>query len=220
MRHARAAFTLIELLVVVSIIGILVGLIFTLAPGMIKKGNEVKSLNNMRQVANGFMLYTTDNDGRLPNRPTDGDGSDRWPYLINEYLKDPRVFAAPDDHSNYLRTNLDPVSNTTNNTSYIMNGGLDPGVDESKAADKPLILAGIAQPSKTILLGCIFNDGNFFLDVAHGDENLIVPDQFGTSNIYVFMDGSAQSIKKKDYVELNQQDGKKAWLWLIDKKAK
>ncbi|MGH8046941.1 MAG: hypothetical protein ACREKL_06820, partial [Chthoniobacterales bacterium] len=114
---------------------------------------------------------------------------------------------------------LDPLSNTTNNTSYIMNGGLDPGTDQSTAADKPLVLAAIDQPSKTILIGLIYDDPNFFLDVANDDQDLIDPKQFGTSNLYVFMDGSARALEAKDYEEQNSQNGSKAWLWLINKNA-
>lgn len=218
MRRHREAFTLVELLVVIAIIAILIAMVFNLANRAITKANQTKSLNNMRQVATGFMMYAADNNGRLPNRPADNNGQDRWPKLIYDgYLKDKRIYAAMDDPSNFIKRNTDPLSNSTNNTSYIMNGTLDPGRSEEAAEAYPISLASIEQPSKTILLGLLYDDGNFFLDVANKDQRLIKPYQFGTSNNYVFMDGSARTIDGKEYLELNSQSSTNAWLWLIHK---
>ena len=213
-RPHAAAFTLIELLVVVAIIAILAGLLFAMSPGIMKRGRQVQTLNNLRQIATGFTLYAADNDGRLPSRPSDSAGGEqKWPFLIHSYLKEKKVFAAPDDPSNYLRSKEDPLSNDANNTSYIMNGGWDPGPEPTRA----LVLPAISQPSKTIMLGVIFDDVNFFLDVNNGDEDLVKPDLFGTSNDYVFMDGSARALEEKEYRKMEDDGGKKGYLWLINK---
>lgn len=217
MRARHAAFTLVELLVVISIFAILMSLIFTIAPRAIAKANQTKSLNNMRQIAAGFMLYTNDNNGRFPNRPTDGDGSMRWPSLISEYLKDTKVFVAPDDKSNRGLEPAELLSNGVNHTSYIMNSGMDPGKSDADLVENPIVLAGVEQPSKTIMLGLLFDDTNFFLDVAHDDQGLINDHQFGTSNNYVFMDGSARTIEAKEYRTLNAEKGGNAYLWLLNK---
>ncbi len=214
MRLRCKAFTLIELLVVIAIVAVLVAMIFNVADRGIVKANQTKSLNNMKQVATGFMLYAADNNGRLPNRPVDGSTADRWPKLIHSYLQDTQVFAAMDDPSNFIRRGTDPLSNSSNNTSYIMNGGLDPDRGQAQAEEQPMTLAAIQQPSSTILLGLIYTDTNFFLDVANGDESLIRPNQFGSNNNYVFMDGSARTLDAKDYVDGNRG---KAWLWLLNK---
>jgi prepilin-type N-terminal cleavage/methylation domain-containing protein len=221
MKSSRAAFTLIELLVVIAIIAVLIGLIFMFSRGALGKAAQVKSLNNMRQVGNGLLLYTSDHDGQFPPRALDGDNRDRWPKLVNEYLRDPKVFAAPEDKQNYLRQNLDPISNSQNNTSYIMNGGWDPGVDQATVNERPLRLVAIQEPSKTILVTAVFNDENFYLDVHEGDQNSVLnPRLFGgKSNSYVFMDGSARTIPVEEYREMSSEKGGDDYIWLINKDA-
>ena len=46
-------------------------------------------------------------------------------------------------------------------------------------------------------MGLVYDDPNFFLDVEQGDADLIKPSLFGSSNNYVFMDGSARMLGAK-----------------------
>ncbi len=221
MNRRNAAFTLIELLVVITVIGILISLVFVSAQNVIRKGNETRALNNLRQTAAGLLLYAADHDGRIPGRAADGTGEDRWPKLLiaGGYITDSKVFAAPDDPSNFLRTKRNVQDNGQNNSSYIVNGGEDPGgASGGGSGSPPLALAAVDQLSKTILVGVVYNDGNFYLDVDQGDEpRLIKPALFGTTNVYAFMDGSARFLAAEDYRKQNTEAGSAAYLWLIHK---
>jgi type II secretory pathway pseudopilin PulG len=213
---------LIELLAGIAILAILVALIFSFTRNSLAKANQTKSLNNMRQVASGLTLYAADHDGQFPPRQMDGDsGSDRWPKLVFDYLGDTKIYAAPDDEENFIKRKLDPLSNGENNTSYIMNGGWDPGLGQDEVNQRPLRTMAIDQPSKTILVSAVFNDTNFYLDVSNGDHtNVLDPRLFGgKSNCYVFMDGSARTISAEEYKELNDAGGHPGYLWLINKDA-
>lgn len=62
----RRAFTLIELLVVIAIIAILAGLLLPSLVGARKKTQGIQCMNNHRQLALAWRLYTDDNVDRLP----------------------------------------------------------------------------------------------------------------------------------------------------------
>jgi len=64
--HVQRAFTLIELLVVIAIIAILAGLLLPSLVGARKKTQGIQCMNNHRQLALAWRLYTDDNVDRLP----------------------------------------------------------------------------------------------------------------------------------------------------------
>lgn len=205
MNRNPAAFTLIELLVVVAIIAVLIGIFFAVAPGVIKRGQATASLNNMRQIGNGFQMYAGDNDFYLPSRI---ESSDKWPRLIFDYLKDKKIYADPGDKNNFLRTHRDPLANNGNNTSYIMNGFNDVGAfQDEKIAIK---VNTVDKPSQTILLGNQSNTRNYYMDTEEGNQNsgVLNKTSFGDGSNYLFADGSVRFIKKEDYRDE---------LWLVHK---
>jgi prepilin-type N-terminal cleavage/methylation domain-containing protein/prepilin-type processing-associated H-X9-DG protein len=209
MNRKQAAFTLIELLVVVAIISVLAILLFVVAPSAILRGKETASLNNMRQVGAGFHMYATDYDQRLPNRTNSGD---RWPRLLQPYLQGTKVYADPADPTNFLLQKKDPLANNPNNTSYMMNGFNDMGAYDDDTVT--VRVNNVDAPSQTILLCPAKGHANFYMDFQEGNQTDVIDKVLydGGSN-YLFVDGSVQFIKKKDYDRGGYGDN----LWLVHK---
>lgn len=207
----RRAFTLIELLVVISVIAILVALAFPVFGVMKRRGNQTAGLSNMRQVGMAMLSYASEHDYELPGRENGEIGIDRWPKLITGYLQDTKVFAAPGDPGNFLVRKVDPLSNKSNNTSYIMNGYNDLGAFGQLGMD--IRINRLGSPSNTLLLGTPKSgSGHFFMDFLeppHGNnKDILNLKAYDDGSNYVFADGSARFIRETDYRDA---------LWLADK---
>ena len=59
-------FTLIELLVVIAIIAILAAIIFPVFSKALEKARQTNCLSNQKQIVTGCLLYTQENDEKLP----------------------------------------------------------------------------------------------------------------------------------------------------------
>ncbi len=67
-------FTLVELLVVITIIVVLAALSFTGYGFTMKKVQMTKTMENMRQLATGTLLYASDHNGFIPRGDEGADG--------------------------------------------------------------------------------------------------------------------------------------------------
>jgi len=207
--HARrhSAFTLIELLVVISVVLILAGLVVAMLPSAKLAARRTNSLSNLRQLGIGLVGFAADYQNRLPGRVQ---SDDKWPRLLLPYVGDnPKVYGEPDDMKCFLRTGADPLANSRNNTSYILNGFNDAGAFNNEAVQ--ISLLSLQRPTETILMACQSGTGNFYMDFMEGNQNTVLnPKAYGNGSNYLFADGSARFLTAETYDDR---------LWLVDKTA-
>jgi len=72
---SKRAFTLIELLVVIAIIAILAAILFPVFAKARERAKSTACLNNLKQIATAFRMYSDDHDGAYPS----GQGELKWP---------------------------------------------------------------------------------------------------------------------------------------------
>lgn len=102
----RRAFTLIELLVVIAIIAILAAILFPVFAQARTAAKKTSSLNNLKQIALGSVMYFSDNDDMIfPiqyrfGAPVPPDNGTRfWANLAQPYIKQTDVFFCPNDRA-------------------------------------------------------------------------------------------------------------------------
>lgn len=118
-RHRKPqlrGFTLIELLVVISIIAILIALLIPALRLARKSAEQIKCLNNMRQLCLATSSYQEDNRRMYPqpfendNMPTPGRYSAIWFNALDEYLQvQSMAYSSNADKRRYMEFKQDPI---------------------------------------------------------------------------------------------------------------
>src|SRR5262245_66672487 len=65
-KRASRAFTLVELLVVIGIIAALIGILLPVLSGVQSRGRDIKCQSYLKQICQLFIMYASENKGRLP----------------------------------------------------------------------------------------------------------------------------------------------------------
>lgn len=89
----RTGFTLIELLVVVAIISLLAAILFPVFARARENARRASCLSNGKQIGLGLMMYTQDNDEKLPLDYVVGVGT--WSAQLMPYIKSTQAFICP-----------------------------------------------------------------------------------------------------------------------------
>lgn len=98
--RASGGFTLIELLVVIAIIAILASILFPVFGKAREKARQTQCTNNLRQIAVGVNIFTTEHDDTLP-------ATADW---TKQFTSDPKILKCP--------------NTSTGNSGYAYNASL------------------------------------------------------------------------------------------------
>lgn len=208
--RGRDAFTLLELLIVVAILVLLASLSL---PAMARAGAHARALRCRAQLSQWGLathLYAMDHEDRLPPEgfpnPTDHTTNSGW------YIQLPRQLQLPRYHDMEWRTNpsappgstvwLCPANPRRSNGRNLFHYCLNQHVDGTSAADQPVALSSLRDPSRLVWL---FDTKNL---PAVGGPNFTHTNLHLGGAQFLFLDGHTERHPRREYWEDTRNRGR------------
>ncbi|MFO8079574.1 MAG: DUF1559 domain-containing protein [Armatimonadota bacterium] len=211
-RSRSTGFTLIELLVVIAIIAILAAILFPVFAQAREKARQASCLSNIKQINTAWHMYAQDYDERVVpiwTRTEPGNGwqyGQNWPYMLLPYTANSDIYTCP----SYADSTWDGglLYRGSNNGGYGQNHMLGYPFRDGRTMYKPLTLAEIDEPARTLVHG----------DTGRANAVLYssyVPDRHSGHANVSFADGHAKAFLQReithgDYIIWNPT-GADAW---------
>lgn len=179
----RLAFTLIELLVVISIIAVLASFAMPAMTGVIIKGNQMKLVNDGRQIYLALKMHSGDNDGVFVTGTNNSNKAFRK-LLFNGYISTEKPFYVP--KSKWCKTDVkvnETIPSGSTEDSLLVAGanhyGYASGLTDQSAPGWPILFDG---PNDSNTTEAIYNAN----DATKGGL------WKGRGAVIVYVDGSAK----------------------------
>jgi len=148
--NRERGFTLIELLVVIGVIAILAGLLLPALVRAREKGRAVFCGNNLRQLVHATLMYTHDNDERLPiSAMAVPGGFANWHDIVWPYAQDANTWFCPSSTLPRTDSNGKLSTHFAYNAFYLNGLALDFS-NWPTAGGAPL--GSILRPAETVML--------------------------------------------------------------------
>jgi len=221
------AFTLIELLVVIAIIAILASLLLPALAKAKSRAKAIDCLNNSKQWAYGFWMYSDDNEEEFPaeGSPTGIDSTanlDGWFNTVAPYMNKPplmEMYAKGDIPLPGFKSIFTcaavtkgpayPVSLAKGYFMYGFNSRMDPNFPATKFK-RGVVL----RPTDTILFS--ENDEGEYPSTT----GRFAPARHDLRAQFAFVDGHAESVHTNDFWRTKAEDEASANEWAPTKKKK
>jgi len=215
----KRGFTLTELLAVIAIVGILSAIIIPSVTAVRRSSQKTLCSSNLRQVAQAYLMYFSDNKNKMGNESKNSDGTTTCIYSPLQRNLGYSLYLGAPDKAAHVDTEVSPLALTTefktkfalspakNNayystTSYWNN----PHVWTASSRSNSLYSAsdvngsvGPLEPARTSMLAVVDHD---FLQAGDGSIYLWqwTPERFeyygGVSTSLAFFDGHVESTSK------------------------